>query len=205
MTKAANKPVKNLVFNPSRRQFAAVGAAAALWSGNAGATTLAAAAKPTKAASLKVQNKGNLFHPETDEHPGLVMFASAAVSHSANAAVAHQLASQGWAVLLVDAPEHADPARVNREAQAHAEWLVAQPGVLKTQNATTTAGASKHSFVLRSFSAAHPVLSLASRTERRAANASGTLFAAPAAILAQSKNCLNSLHSAARSLHRLSA
>lgn len=203
MTKAANKPVKNLVFNPSRREFAAVGAAAALCSGNAGATTLAAAAQPIKSASLKVQRNGNLFHPETGKYPGVVMFASAAVSRSANAAVAHQLASQGWAVLLVDAPEHADPARVNKEAQAHSEWLVAQPSVLKTQNAT--AGTSKHGFVLRSFSAAHPVLSLASRTERRAANASGTLFAVPAAILVQSKDRLNSLHSAARSLHRLSA
>lgn len=205
MTKAANKPVKNLVFNPSRREFAAVGATAAFWSGSAGATTLATAAQSTKTASLKVQKKGNLFHPATDEHPGLVMFASAAASRSANAAVAHQLASQGWAVLLVDTPEHSDPARVNKEAQAHTEWLVAQPGVLKAQTATVAAGTSKHGFVLRSFSAAYPALSLASRSERRTANASGTLFAAPAAILAQSKDRLNSLHSAARSLHRLSA
>lgn len=180
-------------------------AVTALWSGNAGATTLASAAQPIKSAPLKVQNKGNLFRPENDEHPGVVMFASAAASRSANAAVAHQLASQGWAVLLVDAPEHADTKRLNRDAQTYTEWLVAQPGVLKPIKATAAHGESKHGFVLRSFSAAHPALSLASRTERRAANTSSTLFAAPAAVIAQSKDRLNSLHSAARSLHRLSA
>lgn len=180
-------------------------AVTALWSGNAGATTFASAAQPAKSTPLNVQNKGNLFRPETDEHPGLVMFASAAASRSANAAVAHQLASQGWAVLLVDAPEHADTGRVNRDAQVHTEWLVAQPGVLKPNKATKADGMSKHGFVLRSISAAHPTLSLASRSERRLANVSSTLFAAPASVLAQSKVRLESLHSAARALHRLSA
>lgn len=205
MTKAANKPINNLSLTPSRREFAAIGAVTALWSGGAGATTLASAARSARSASLKVQNTGNLFRPVSDDHPGLVMFASAAASRSANAAVAHQLASQGWAVLLVDAPQNADTASLNRDAQAHVDWLVAQPGVLNTKKATTNAGTSEHGFVLRSFSAAHPTLSLASRSERREANVSSTLFSAPAAILAQSKDRLNSLHSAARALHRYSA
>ena len=193
MSEAANKAAMNLAFKPSRRELAAFGAVAAI--GSAAAAPLSAATVATKTHSLSVKNDGHLFRPETGEHPGLVMFASPAASRSANAAVAHQLASQGWAVFLVDTPAHGDSARLNREAKAHAKSLVAQSGVLTP----------KQGFVLRSFSAAHPTLSLASRAERRAANASSTLFAVPASALAQSKDRLNSLHSAARALHRYAA
>ena len=193
MSEATNKAAMNLAFKPSRRELAAFGAVAAI--GSATAAPLSAATVSTKTHSLSVKNDGNLFRPETGEHPGLVMFASVAASRSANAAVAHQLASQGWAVMLVDTPAHADSARMNRDAKAHAKSLVAHPGVLTP----------KQGFVLRSFSAAHPTLSLASRAERRAANASSTLFAVPAFALAHSKDRLNSLHSAARALHRYAA
>ena len=192
MSEAANKSAMNLAFKPSRRDFAAFGAVAAMGSGVA--APLAAATVSAKTSSFSVKNDGNLFRPEAGEHPGLVMFASPAASRSANAAVAHQLASKGWAVLLVDTPAHGDSVRMNSDAKVHAKSLVAQPGVL----------ASKHGFVLRSISAAHPTLSLASRAERRAANVSSTLFAAPASVLAQSADRLNSLHSAARALHRYS-
>lgn len=192
MSEAANKSAMNLAFKPSRRDFAALGAVAAISS--SAASTLAAATVSSKMPSFSVKNDGNLFRPETGEYPGLVMFASPAASRSANAAVAHQLASKGWAVLLVDTPTHGDSARINREAKAHAKSLVAQSGVLSPKNG----------FVLRSISAAHPTLSLASRAERRAANVSSTLFAAPASVLAQSADRLNSLHSAARALHRYS-
>ncbi len=117
------------MFNPTRRQFAAFGSVAALWSGSAGAATLTNTASPAKAASHNVQRQGNLFQPETGEHPGLVMFASAAASRSANAAVAQQLASQGLAVLLVEAPVTDDPDRVIHDARVHIDWLVSQSGV----------------------------------------------------------------------------
>jgi hypothetical protein len=199
--KAANNPATKSGFTPSRREFAAFGATAAMCSANA--APLAAATGVTKSVVQKVKITGNLFQPETGKHPGLVMFASAAASRSANAAVAQQLAAQGWAVMLVDAPEHADTAQLNRDAQAHAKWLVSQAGVAAPERASRAKGLASHGFVLRSFSAAHPALSLATRTERRAANASGTLFALPTAT--QSQDRLNSLHSAARALHRFSA
>ena len=193
MSETANKAAMNLAFKPSRRDFAVFGAVAAMGSGAAAPLSAATASATTH--SLGVKNAGNLFRPETGEHPGLVMFASPAASRSANAAVAHQLASQGWAVLLVDTPAHGDSTRMNRDAKAHAKSLASQPGVLTP----------KQGFVLRSFSAAHPSLSLASRAERRAANVSSTLFAVPANVLTQSKARLNSLHSAARALHRYAA
>lgn len=201
MLKAANDQTTKSSFAPSRREFAAFGATAAMCGANA--APLAAAKETTKALSQKVKIVGNLFQPETGNHPGVVMFASTAASRSANAAVAQQLAMQGWAVMLVDAPEHADIARINRDAQAHAKWLVSQAGVTAPTNAAIASGVAKHGFVLRSFSAAHPTLSLATRTERRAANASGTLFALPADATSQDR--VNSLRSAARALHRFSA
>jgi hypothetical protein len=203
VSEAANKASKNLAFKPSRRELAAFGAVAAI--GSAAAAPLSAATVSTKTHSLSVKNDGNLFRPETGEHPGLVMFASVAASHSANAAVAHQLASQGWAVMLVNALDYTDTVRVNRDAKAHAKWLLAQPGVSKPKKSAAANSISTNGFVLRSFSAAHPTLSLASRAERRAANVSSTLFAVPATDLAQSKDRLNSLHSAARALHRYAA
>ena len=203
MSEAANNEALNLAVKPSRRDFAAFGAVAAM--GSSIAAPLAAASASDKPRSLVVKNEGGLFRPETGEHPGLVMFASVAASHSANAAVAHQLASQGWAVMLVNAPDYTDTVRVNRDAKAHAKWLLAQPGVSKPKKSAAANSTSTDGFVLRSFSAAHPTLSLASRAERRAANASSTLFAVPATDLAQSKDRLNSLHNAARALHRYAA
>ena len=203
MSETANKAAMNLAFKPSRREFAALGAVAAISS--SAAVPLAAANIPSAMATLNVKTEGNLFRPETGEHPGLVMFASLAASRSANAAVAHQLASKGWAVLLVNTPDFSETTRINRDVKTHTKWLMAQPGVAKPKKSVAANGMLNDDFVLRSISAAHPTLSLASRAERRAANVSSTLFAAPAAVLAQSAERLNSLQSAARALHRYAA
>jgi hypothetical protein len=200
------EPAGNSVLNPSRRGFAAMGVIAAAWSGSAVAAPLAGNFKPQKAGALKVKVDGNLFRPEVGEHPGLVMFASAAVSSSANAAVAQQLASQGWSVMLVDSVPVDDPARITRAARAHVHSLLAQPGVLET----TTPSANEddramRGFMLRSVSAAQPSLSLASREERRSAAASNILFAAPGALLKKDQARFESLSGAARALHRRAA
>jgi hypothetical protein len=199
VSEATINPVRNLALNPSRRQFAALGAVAAIYSGSAAAAPLASNTKPLKTGSLKVTVDGNLFRPEAGEHPGLVMFASAAAANSANAAVAHQLASQGWAVLLVATQVTDDPDRINQAARKHIDWLVTQSGVAAVP---AKESAANHGYSLHSFGAAQPRLSLASRDERRSAAASAVLFAAPAALLAKHSENLNA---AARALHRFSS
>lgn len=201
----ATTPTTSSAFMPSRRQLGAFGAAAAAL-GTAAAAPLVAATGVSRSPQLNViKVEGNLFRPEAGKHPGLVMFSSAAASRSANAAVAHQLASRGWAVMLVDAPLHADPARLERDARTHVAWLSSQPGVAVSKPVSNAHGISEQGYVLQSFSAAHPALSLASREKRRAANCSGVLFAVPAAVLAKAEARRNSLHVAARSLHQLAA
>lgn len=205
MTKATIKPAKNLVLNPSRRQFAALGAVAAVCSGSAVAAPLAKSAKSRKTGSLKVKVESNLFRPELGEHPGLVMYASAVAAKSANAAVAHQLASQGWAVLLVEHGAVTDPRGITRETRAHVESLVAQPGVARPVAHATHGDSKMHGFILRSVSAAQPSLSLASREERQSAAVCNVLFAAPGALLAKDRARLESLNSAARAVYRRAA
>lgn len=178
MTDTANKPA----FNATRRQFAGMGAVAAA----AAATGLSVSAK---AAPLAVAERAlgtsaaTLFAPELGEHPGLVMFASPAASRSANAAVAKDLAAQGWAVMLVDAPR-GDVQQINLAAKAHAAVLEGQAGVAKD-----AAGYS-----LRSFDSGQSSLG------KRAAVARGAaLFALPVGT-AKSAARRDSLHGAARSL-----
>lgn len=59
MSEAANKSAMNLAFKPSRRDFAALGAVAAISS--SAASTLAAATVSSKMPSFSVKNDGNLF------------------------------------------------------------------------------------------------------------------------------------------------
>jgi hypothetical protein len=113
--------------------------------------------------------------------------------------VAHQLASQGWAVLLVATQVTDDPDRINQAARKHVDWLVTQSGVAAVP---AKESAANHGYSLHSFGAAQPRLSLASRDERRSAAASAVLFAAPAALLAKHSENLNA---AARALYRLSS
>lgn len=188
MTDHAKMPA----LNATRRQFAGMGvvaaaAAATGWSASALAAPLAVAERSLGGSAAM------MFAPEIGEHPGLVMFASPAASHAANAVIAKDLAGQGWAVMLVDAPR-GDVQQINRTAKAHAALLAGQAGVASTAD----------TYVLRSFSAAQPALSLASRSERQAAVRSGVLFALPVAT-AKSAEQQESLHRAARSLHRLAA
>lgn len=205
MSVVARKPTKNSTFAPSRREFAAIGAATALWSGSAGAAPLAAAAKPIKAKPLKVQVKGGLFRPETGEHPGLVMYSYPAASRAANAAVAHQLASQGWAVLLIETDASKNPADINRDAKRHVAWLTAQAGVASSGALAFAKRGSEHAFALRSYSAALKKFSLADRDQRRNAASSSVLFATPEGLVSKSEARRESLFAAARALHRLAA
>lgn len=205
MPEITKESAGNSILNPSRRGFAAMGVIAAAWSGSAVAAPLANSIKPLKTGSLKVKVDGNLFQPEAGEHPGLVMFSSAAAAKSANAAVAHQLASQGWAVLLVEFGAVEDPTRITRETRAHVDWLVAQQGVSGSAAHATHGDRKMQGFILRSVSAAQPSFSLASREERRTAAAYNLLFAAPGALLAKDRARLESLNSAARSIYRRAA
>jgi hypothetical protein len=95
--------------------------------------------------------------------------------------------------------------RINREAQNHVAYLNAQTGVATASPVPSASGISKQGYVLQSFTAAQPALSLASREARIAANCSGILFALPAAALSKSHARRDSLHIAARSLHRMAA
>jgi hypothetical protein len=184
MTDQPTKPI----LNTTRRQFAALGVAAVAATGMGSAAS--AAALPVVESALA---GSTLFAPEMGEYPGLVMYASPAASQSANAAVARDLAKQGWAVMLVATPS-GDAQAINRAAKGHATALAAQPGV--------TGEAADYS--LRGVSAAQPALSLASRSERQAAVQFGVLFALPAAA-AKSATNRDSLDRAARTLYRLAA
>jgi hypothetical protein len=187
------------VFNATRRQFAVMGVAAAAATG-IGAPAMAGerlSAAPTITQRLvgvpceTGVSAGTLFAPEGQSLPGLVMYASPAASRNANLAVARQLAGQGWAVLLIDAPSSLDPRLITRDAEKQAAWLDGQTGVTKAQDGYT----------LRNFTAAFPKLSLASRAERQRAALTGALFAVPNKL--QAKH--DSLNEAARALHRLAA
>lgn len=200
MPETSKNSTAKLAIEPTRRQFAAMGAIATTmlgWSGTAAAAPVAISERSASVATERGHVTGKLFKPEAGEHPGLVMFAFAAASPSANAAVARQLAEQGWSVLLVDAPTGANPQAINRDARAHIAWLNAQPGVVAVRG--------KDDYRLRSVAATFPKVSLASRAERQAASRSAVLFAVPAGQDSSTKARTESLTGAARALHRLAA
>jgi hypothetical protein len=194
----SNNSTATLAIEPTRRQFAAMGAiatAALGWSGSAAAAPIAVSESSATVATGRGAVTGKLFTPEAGEQPGLVMYAFAAASPSANAAVARQLAEQGWSVLLVDAPADASPQAINRDTRAHVAWLKAQPGVV----------GGTDDYRLRNVGATFPKLSLASRTERQAASKSAVLFAVPTGRDSNTKARAESLSGAARALHRIAA
>lgn len=200
MPETSTQSTDKFAIEPTRRQFAAMGAIATTvmgWTGSAAAATPAAITEHSVHVSAqRGQIAATVFKPEIGEQPGLVMFAFAAASPSANAAVARQLAGQGWSVLLVDAPADATPQSINRDARAHFAWLAAQPGV---------AAGGKNEFSLRTVAASFPKVSLASRTERQAASKSAVLFAVPEGQASKTEARAESLAGAARALHRLAA
>lgn len=179
-----DQPTKSAL-STTRRGFAAMGVAAVAASGFGGSALAAEVQVAERAISGAA-----LFAPTTGEHPGLVMFASSAVSTSASAAVARDLAKQGWVVMLVAAPT-GDVRAINQAARAHAALLAAQPGVAKAE-----AGYS-----LRSFDEAAPLLGIG---KLPAAKRGAALFAMPTTA-AKSDARRQSLHNAARALHRLAA
>jgi len=205
VAKASKNSAGNLAIEPTRRQFAAMGAVATSmlgWSGAAAAAPASIAVSESKVSVTTElgQAAARLFKPEAGEQPGLVMFAFAAASPSANAAVARQLAERGWSVLLVDAPSDASPQAINRAARAHTAWLKSQPGVAGGDRSGGT-----DDYRLRAIGATFPKLSLASRVERQVASRSAVLFAVPAGQDSNTKARTESLTGAARALHRLAA
>lgn len=102
---------------------------------------------------------------------------------AASQKVARSLASQGWAVLLVD---HAstDDREVTEQARACVAWLEQQDVVASTGKPEARIGNGVgHGYKLRSVSAALPRFSFASADERKMAAASATLFAVPDAVV----------------------
>ncbi len=173
-----------------------MGAVAALWGGSAGASTLKTSTS-AESGPFPVAVEGNVFRPEYGEHPGLVMFTYAAASNATNAAVAQQLAAQGWSVMLVPAKSTASYENIRAEARQSVHQLLARPGVAALAKAE---GSPADAYVLRNISAAKPKLSLASRAERQAAASSCVLFSVPAALVAKDKKRMESLVAAARAL-----
>lgn len=204
MPEASTHSTEKASIEPTRRQFAAMGAIATTvmgWSGTAAAAAPSAVIEQSvKIPAQRGQIAGKMFKPEVGAQPGLVMFASAAASPAANAAVARQLAEQGWSVLLVDAPIGANPETINRDARALVAWLKAQSGVAGAEQP-----GSKDGYRLQSIVAAYPKMSLASRAECRAASCSAVLFAVPEGQAAKTEARTESLTGAARALHRLAA
>lgn len=194
-----SKTTKATGLGATRREFAAFGAAAAAATG-IGAPAFASERLPAAGHIVERMvgvpgemgsSAGILFAAEGQSLPGLVMYASPAAGRSANLAVARQLAGRGWAVMMIDAPTGSDPREIARNAERHAALLDAQPGVAKASDGYT----------LRSFTAAFPKLSLASKAERQLAAQSGALFAVPNKLSAKH----DSLNEAARALYRLAA
>ena len=203
MPKTSRHSTDKLTVEPTRRQFVAMGAIATTvlgWSGTASAAPIAIGEHSVSVSAARGPVAARLFKPELGEQPGLVMFAFAAASPSANAAVARQLAEQGWSVLLVDAPTGASPEAINRDARAHSAWLTTQPGV-----AGGDLVSGKNHYRLRTVAASYPKVSLASRAERQAASRSAVLFAVPEGQASNTKARAESLAGAARALHRLAA
>lgn len=178
---------KTAALNATRRQFAAMGAAAFA---SVGLGTRASAASMPVTERAVGGSAASLFVAESGEHPGLVMFAVPSASRAANAAVAKDLVRQGWSVLLVDKPE-GDDRRINRTAKAHTALLASQPGV-----ASAEAGYS-----LCSFAAAKPVFGLA----KTRAETTGTLLVAIPVATRKDRVRRESLENAARLLHRYAA
>ena len=203
MPEMSEQSTDKLAIEPTRRQFVAMGAMATTalgWSGTAAAAPIAVSEHSVSVPAGQRQVAAKLFKPELGEQPGLVMYSYAAASPSANAAIARQLAEQGWSVLLVDAPTGANPEAINRGARAHVAWLRAQPGVTGGDLAS-----GKNHYRLRTVAASYPKVSLASRAERQAACGSAVLFAVPEGQASDTKARAESLAGAARALHRLAA
>jgi hypothetical protein len=201
VTNAVETSNKIVLAKPSRREVAAMGAVAAMWSASAGAKTLNAGAAPASDGPLPVKVEGNVFHPVVGVHPGVVMFAHVGASDAANAAVAEQLASQGWSVMLVSSKLTTDYEAMRAEARKHVEQLLSLASVAAPAK---TAG-SANGYVLRNITAAQPQLSLATRSQRQKAASSAVLFSIPAAVAATDKRRMESLSAVARALHSRAA
>jgi carboxymethylenebutenolidase len=203
----------------TRRGFGAIGAA--------GAFAACAGAAKAKPATL-VESRETVatphgaaqawfIRPDTGRHPGVVMWPDAAGLRNSTLAVARGLAAQGLSVLVVDrtyreaklaelnsgqGDTHHAVQLANRDARAFVAWLNAQNSV---QTASAKSGGMSgigHGYSLRSVSAAHPQLSLATKSERMAAAQSAFLFAVPDATVASMPEQMAKLSEAARLTYR---
>lgn len=195
----------------TRRGFATLSAAGAVavCAGAAKAAPLTLTESRTSVATPHGAADAWLVHPASGRHPGVVMWPDAAGLRGSTLAVARQLAGQGFAVMVVDRTYHgADLSgieahrRANRDAKAFVAVLNRHDAV---QPAAAKSGSLGNGYSLRSISAAHSRLSLASRAERIAAAQSGLLVAVPDALVARVPAKMDKLSEAARLAFRAAA
>ncbi|MDE2595693.1 MAG: hypothetical protein KGL44_02325 [Sphingomonadales bacterium] len=112
----------------SRRQFAAMGGAAALASYAGG---VQAADLPVRETPVRIDGTdAMLFQPAEGQHPGVVLWPDRGGLRSANAGIARSLAAQGLAVLLVrDGQLQHDDLAIHRTTRKLTNWLVGQDAV----------------------------------------------------------------------------
>jgi hypothetical protein len=166
----------------SRRQFAALGAVAAL----ATQASVGHAATPVTRRSVKVSARAGsanaeLFHPAEGQHPGVVLWTDVAGLREANAEIGRKLAAAGLAVLMVDPAHRGGLTTTRAEAIVHglksdflqqdgadfSAWLDAQP------ETRSSAGG----YVLRAMGATPSALTMRSRPKLAR---SGYLVSVPA-------------------------
>lgn len=190
------KEASKTVVQTSRRQFGIMGAVAAV-AGLASPASAAigkvkAVAKKASVPSPYGAMEATFIAPESGQHRGLVMWGKGAAS----AKVAHNLAAQGWAVLLVE-EQAGDAQQVNKQARACVEWLESQTAVASTGKSSERAATGLgYGYTLRSVSAALPRFSFANTAQRQEAARSATLFAVPDAVVPHAR--VASLKDAAR-------
>ncbi len=201
--------------NVSRRGFAAMGVAVAAVAGvgTAKAATPTALRKSREVVATPLGNADTYFvRPASGRHEPVVLWAPGGEKRDANVAVADYLAEQGFAVLMVDrsyhdlAPGQTGGLHVDqlahRDASALVAWLNRQDGVQPSSGNPAAPTALGHGYTLRAISAAHPRMSLASRSERQVAAQSGMMVAIPAAGVARQPERMEKLSQAVRLAHR---
>ncbi|WP_088307235.1 dienelactone hydrolase family protein [Novosphingobium sp. B 225] len=133
----------------SRRQFAALGVVTAAAAGYSG---VAHAALPVQERKVQVETRDGTAtvlyaHPAEGKHPGVVLWPDVAGLRSSNEAIARELASAGFAVMMIDpyyragsAPSKADKLanlreeHVTRDSKDLTAWLDAQVEVASAKD-----------------------------------------------------------------------
>jgi hypothetical protein len=124
----------------SRRQFAALGVAAAA----AGVVGTAHAAVPVSQRAVTIQTRDRtadavFVHPQDGQHAGVVLWAETPAQIAANAEIASSLAAAGLSVLMVSAAyKSGAPAalakNISRDSKDLTAWLDSQHEVASSQD-----------------------------------------------------------------------